>query len=109
MAQRTLVFLSVAISFLGSGGSQKTPPPVPAVTGTVTGHVTFAETRQPARLVEVTLARRPAADEVKADGSDDLPEKASPRVVAISGRSGLDGSFVISGVPVGEYYAIAKA
>ena len=36
------------------------------------------------------------------------PRRSRHERWAISGRSGLDGSFVITGVPVGEYYAIAK-
>jgi hypothetical protein len=108
MVRSALVTLSMSVFFLSLESSQQAPLPIAAATGTVAGHVMFAESRQPARLVEVTLALRPTADEVKADASDDVPEKKPTRTVAIFGRSGLDGSFVITGVPVGEYYAIAK-
>ena len=73
MVRSALVTLSMF--FLGLESSQQASSPMPAATGTVAGRVMFAESRQPARLVEVTLILRPSADEVKADASEDVAEK----------------------------------
>lgn len=86
--------------------------PEPAPTGTVTGRVIFADTLQPARLVEVTLARRPEKADVEAEQrilrTGKRPERKAPMITSVSGRTGLDGTFIISNVPPAEYYAVAK-
>ncbi len=82
----------------------------------VTGRVTFAETQLPARLAEVVLVREPesASDLVPDETSASAPEphKNEPelpdRVVSISGRSGVDGSYTIADVPPGDYFVVAK-
>jgi hypothetical protein len=108
MLRRSLFALGMGVSMLAAGLGEQDMTAVPAPSGTVTGHVIFADTRQPARLVEVTLARRPTAGEIKADASEQRSDKIPPRTVAISGRTGLDGSFLISGVSAGDYYVVAK-
>jgi hypothetical protein len=108
MLRHSLLALGMGVLLWSLGWGRQATPSVFTPTGTVTGHVIFAETRQAARLVEVTLARRPTADEVKADASEQGADKVPPRTVAISGRTGLDGSFLISGVSAGEYYVVAK-
>jgi hypothetical protein len=91
--------------------AQKTPPPPPPPAGTVTGHVIFAETQQPARFAEISLVRKPDAAAIAADKANEnsVQEAKTPlRIVAVSGRSGLDGSFAIRDVPPGDFYAIAR-
>jgi hypothetical protein len=93
-------------------GAQKTPEKG----AIVTGRVTFAETQLPARLAEVVLVRQPesASDLVPDETSASAPEphKNEPeppdRVVSISGRSGVDGSYTIADVPPGDYFVVAK-
>jgi hypothetical protein len=91
--------------------AQKTPPPPPPPSGTVTGHVIFAETQQPARFAEISLIRKPDAAAIAADPAreDSKQEVKTPlSIAAVIGRSGLDGSFTIRDVPPGDFYAIAN-
>ena len=101
----------LAAILLLTGPACAQPVPIPrAPTGTVTGHVIFAETRQPSRLVEVTLIRRPEQPEPDFEtrlAQARLPERKWP-VATITGRTGLDGTFTLRDVPPGEYYALAR-
>lgn len=68
-------------------------------TGSVTGHVTCADTNTPARLASVVL--RPVAKKETGSGGDRAVEA---RLV----HSLLDGSFTITGVAPGSYYVLAS-
>jgi hypothetical protein len=108
--------LLVGMALAGVAWGQKSPAAAPAPTGTVTGHVTFAETRQPARFAEVDLVRKPDAAAIAADKASARYERAvsgeedkTPlSLVAISGRTALDGAFTIRDVPLGDYYVLPK-
>jgi hypothetical protein len=68
-------------------------------TGSVTGHVTCADTNTPARLAGVVL--RPVVSKISASGPDHAVEA---RLV----HSLLDGSFAVTGVGPGAYYVLAS-
>jgi hypothetical protein len=72
-------------------------------TGTVTGHVTCADTRQPARFAGVTLYGVP-------ENLSSVPDPKHPANefdgTMLTGQTGMDGSFVVNNVPPGDYYAI---
>jgi len=106
----------VSVMLAGRGMAQFGAPKIdPATVGTVSGHVTFAENRLPARFAEVILVRRPDPEDLMPDFSNGPPKEpekpaAKPvqKVVMISGRSGFDGSYTIGEVPPGDYYVVAK-
>jgi hypothetical protein len=83
------------------------PPGVPAApvpTGAVSGRVLCADTQRPARFAEVSLLRKPDAT----DQGGDANGRGSNFSAMGNGRTTLDGSFVITSVPVGDYYVIAR-
>jgi hypothetical protein len=73
----------------------------PAATGTVTGHVTCADTNTPARLAIVVLRPVPAVK-----GAD--PAAANKSVEARRVQTLLDGTLSIPGVAPGAYFVLAS-
>jgi hypothetical protein len=69
-------------------------------TGAVSGHIYCSDTSLPARLVKVFLLRAPdpAVDASAAKSNSNNPFEG------ISGATRVDGSFLISHVPPGNYY-----
>jgi hypothetical protein len=79
--------------------------PADAPTGTVTGHVFYADLNAPARFANVTLEPLSLYDEAQASEDDH-----TIHTVAMSGtQTTLDGSFAIAHVAPGSYYVIASA
>ena len=76
-------------------------------TGTVTGHVYCTDTQRPARFADVELLSESAnTRQAPAAGSSAAP--AAPNYQSVAhGRTALDGSFTLSGVPAGDYYVMA--
>ncbi len=68
--------------------------------GTVTGHVYCGDTQRPARFASVELLRE---DDPAGAGPAGSRGGLSYQSVA-NARTGLDGSFRISGVPAGDYF-----
>jgi len=95
MAKSGSVLLAAAV-FCSAVLAQK-----PAVTGTITGHVTCADTNTPARLATVVLRPVPAVK------SDD-PAALDKPVEANRVQTQLDGSFSIPRVAPGTYLIIAS-
>src|ERR1039458_10109420 len=95
MRKSGLVLVAVAV-FCFVAFAQK-----PAATGTVTGHVTCADTNTPARLAIVVLRPVPAAK--SADSA-----AASKPVEARRGQTLLDGTFSIPSVAPGTYFVLAS-
>jgi len=110
---RRLVGVWVVLMTVWAWGQDAVPsaaaPDTPA--GTVTGRLTFAETQLPARFAEVVLIRKPEAEDLLPDSPEQRLKQYQSKVqkvVSMSGRSGLDGSYTIADVPPGDYFAIAK-
>jgi hypothetical protein len=95
MRKSGLVLVAVAV-FCLVAFAQK-----PAATGTVTGHVTCADTNTPARLAIVVLRPVPAAKSAD-PGAESKPVEAR-RV-----QTQLDGTFSIPGVVPGTYLVLAS-
>ena len=95
MRKSGLVLVAVAV-FCFVAFAQK-----PAATGTVTGHVTCADTNTPARLAIVVLRPVPAAK--SADSA-----AASKSVEARRVQTLLDGTFSIPSVAPGTYFVLAS-
>ena len=68
--------------------------------GTVTGHVTCADTQRPARFAQITLL--PAAEDAEGSGGG----RGGRRM---SARTDLDGGFSIPDVPQGDYFVTGQA
>jgi hypothetical protein len=109
-----LVFAFLAILSPGSAHPQQ-PAPVPesssALTGSVTGFVSYGETRLPARFAEINIVpipseadMAPAKDQPIPPG---VPQQRDRRVNSVNGTSGMDGSFRLDGVPAGDYLVAA--
>ncbi len=74
---------------------------VPAVTGSITGHVVLGDSRLPARMAWVTLIRIiPGA---KPDAKGEIPSTGAGQAQTL-----LDGSFTIPHVVPGSYYVMAE-
>jgi hypothetical protein len=94
-------------------GQQSTVRSAPStLLGSVAGYVVDAETNLPVRFAEIHLVPKPA--DTAPTPEKELPvtpasssHKSEPRVQAVIGSSGMDGSFRIDGVPVGDYLAAA--
>ncbi|HEY5328947.1 MAG TPA: carboxypeptidase-like regulatory domain-containing protein [Acidobacteriaceae bacterium] len=71
-------------------------PTTPQIGGTVTGHVYCGDTQRPARFADVELLQQ-------STNTSRGPNYQS----AGRGRTALDGSFTITGVPAGDYYVAA--
>ncbi len=111
---------AVCAGVLGGGlavAQTSTPPQlsrqVPAAqvqqpVGTITGHVYCSDTQRPARFATVQVLSQdgPTAGTVDASNSfaSRLP-RALYRPVGTA-RTALDGSFVVNGVPAGDYYVV---
>jgi len=79
--------------------------PSPA-TGSVTGFVYSAETGLPMRFAQVLLAPRPSdAELARTDEQTNRSQTGQPQLQSVVGASGMDGSFHLDGVPVGDYFA----
>ena len=89
------VLLAVAV-FCSAALAQK-----PVATGTITGHVTCADTNTPARLAVVVIRPVPAA---KSDG----PASPDKSIEAHRVQTQLDGSFSIPKVAPGIYLVLAS-
>jgi hypothetical protein len=96
MRNSGLVLVAVAV-FCSVAFAQK-----PAPTGTVTGHVTCADTNTPARLAIVVLRPVPAAKSSPEPSSKIKPVEAR-RVQTL-----LDGTFSIPSVTPGTYLVLAS-
>ena len=89
-----------------------------ALTGSVAGHISYANSQLPARFAEVILVHKPTDAELQPSVEDKSsrvarpgarrPETESTQVVSVSGRSGMDGSFRIDGIPAGDYLLVAR-
>ena len=78
--------------------AQSRPAPRPEDLGTVTGHITCADTQRPARFAAVGL--------IAARVASDSPESLSPFDPAAIGpvHTDLTGAYTITNVPPGQYY-----
>ena len=96
--------------------SDRIPEPPAALTGSVVGHVVYAETQLPARFAEVILVHKPTDAELEPLEENPAPPHREARrpgiksmqVVSVSRRSGMDGSFRVDGVPAGDYLLVAR-
>ena len=91
-----LTFLLALLPTLALAQSQ--PAPRPEDLGTVTGHITCADTQRPARFAAVSL--------IAARVTGDSPESLSPFNPAAIGpvHTDLTGAYTITNVPPGQYY-----
>ena len=98
-----------AVSALAAGSRAQTATPAarPVVaTGTVTGHVYCNDTQRPARFADVSVLRETAAATAAGPAG---AVSAAPNYQEVGrGRTALDGSFVVTGVPAGDYYVMAS-
>jgi hypothetical protein len=77
--------------------------PAAAQYGTVSGHVSFSDTKAPARMATVTLE---LASDLEAY---DAKHPAEGWIGLTSVQTSIDGSFVVNRVPPGTYYVFAAA
>lgn len=99
-----LRFLAAALVVAGLHGLCVDAQNLPAPTGSVQGHVIYADTQQPARLAHVVL--QPMVD-LHSPVLTSNGEHHSEGLFHLQ-TVGLDGSFVIANVPQGLYYVIAE-
>ena len=88
-------------------------------TGTVTGHVICQDTQKPARFANVILFRVPGqvTPTPNTDGTDQRAKDAAFKAMmeeqysatVVQAQTGIDGGFVATNVPPGDYYALAAA
>lgn len=71
-------------------------PATPQIGGTITGHVYCGDTQRPARFADVELLQQSTNT-----------SRSTNYQTAGRGRTALDGSFTITGVPAGDYYVSA--
>ena len=71
----------------------QSPTPRPEDLGTVTGHITCADTQRPARLAEVTLVAVKSADD------DEHKAYTQPNI-----HTDLTGGYTLANIPPGRYY-----
>lgn len=94
---RTFIFLSLACCLIPAVIAE---PPESSKPGMVTGHVYCVDTNRPCRFAEVNIHRVQAEFEVNKTGGNTLiPDRNT-----YSATTGIDGAFLITGVPPGDYY-----
>jgi hypothetical protein len=102
-----------------SAFSQQTPSGAAAPSGQVSGHVTCADTGQPARFATVQLIAEhpnqdPLIDPATLGKNPDVGKAMAQAMAAmmkgsnLSAITGLDGSFSLDKVPPGTYYVVAQ-
>lgn len=96
-----LVFGVLAGAAIRGQTAYQSPP------GSVSGHVSCADTNHPARLARVTIE---PADDLLAVGVDTKGNIVKQRSVpaAIATQTGADGSYSLEAVPAGHYYIVAE-
>jgi hypothetical protein len=77
--------------------------PAAAQYGTVSGHVSFSDTKAPARMATVTLELASDLD------ANDAKHSAEGWIGFTSVQTSIDGSFEVTRVPPGTYYVFAGA
>jgi hypothetical protein len=97
MRSGVVCFLALVVCGLPAVGQHA------AASGTVTGHVSYADTNSPARMVRVTLQ---AVGDVDALRSKDT-KRVTSYMQAV--QTLLDGSFSVRNVSPGTYYVIVSA
>ncbi len=107
--------LVLVVCGLAGLAEAQTAPVSATGTGTVTGHVVCADTERPARFAGVMLFGIPK--EVTLNQAEPNPNdmaamkatfKTSMNANLVQGQTGLDGSFALSDVPPGDYYAFSS-
>src|ERR1019366_10612064 len=99
--------------------SQSAPPTPPAPSAQVSGHVTCADTGQPARFASVQLVAEhpnqdPLFDPASMGKNPDFQKVMAQAMSAVmkgsnlSTLTGLDGSFSLEKVPAATYYVVAQ-
>src|SRR3954454_17600145 len=96
-----LVFGVLAGAAIRGQTTYQSPP------GSVSGHVSCADTNHPARLSRGTIE---PADDLLPGGVDSKATIAKQRSVpaATATQPGADGSYPLEGVPPGPYYIVAQ-
>lgn len=106
--KRQLLAVLLCVTPLAASAQQGSParlgPPIAANPimpgGTVTGHVYCGDTQRPARFADVELLQ--AADMNARE--QNIGYRGQVYQTVVHGRTGLDGSFVLTGVPAGDYF-----
>jgi hypothetical protein len=99
-----LVILSVASAWAQQPAVATKIPQ--SAKGSVIGHVDCEETELPMRFAEIRLVPRPT--EADLSGVEDqtvMSNPPKPHLRMVLGRTGLNGSFRMDGVPAGDYFA----
>jgi len=124
MKFHTELFCGVVLTMLGGGLLSMTAtaqqPASAAGTGSVSGHVTCADTQRPARFAHVVLFGVPAevTDYKKPDPDADSTAQVMAMATAmktlgktkmVQVQTGTDGSYVATDVAPGDYYLFAAA
>lgn len=115
-----LVLIGILFFCVAAGPFYGQEPIRLAGKGTVTGNVTFGDTRLPARLVSVALYGvpkqattlpdlDPSADQAVVMARMASALKMLDKVSLVQVRTRTDGSYTVSDVPVGDYYVFAAA
>jgi hypothetical protein len=104
-----LAGITLAVGALVAQDDTEKKPGAP--TGSLTGLVTYSDTKAPARLAQVTLlkvvpagAKTQTADELTRTSIKDLMGGCALKCIA---AAGLDGRFTMDEIPVGRYIVLA--
>jgi len=93
----TLRRIAGILLLLSSAASAQQAAHKPA-TGSVTGYVMCADTQRPARFASIML--------IPKDAGKSQPQPGAS--AGVEAHSGLDGTYTVTDVPVGDYYALAQ-
>ncbi len=111
-AMRKLLSVAAAVLLLASLSAStcaQQPGNKPApVTGSVSGRVSYSDSKAPARLAQVMLMKvAPAGTKAQDDAANPLQSFLSGCALKCISTTGLDGAFFLSEIPAGRYLVLA--
>ena len=95
------------VSVLLTGVAVRAQAVAPQPPGSVSGHVSCADTNRPARLARVTIEPVEDLQAVSVDAKGNIVRQRTIST-AIVAETGADGGYSIESVPPGQYYILAE-
>jgi hypothetical protein len=102
------LFLILPVASVPGQRPEAAPQIISLDTGSVIGHVKCGELEFPGHFAEIRLVPKPSDSNSSSVDQTATFNPPKQHLQIVLGHAGLDGSFRMDGVPVGDYLAIAR-